>query len=89
MQKKVLLIFWDGGNISSSPCGSAGRVHSLVLCAKTFFCPCYFQWTEVATNQHEELIVRSLLAARNAFLEIRLHMREMGVAAGIPVRPPL
>jgi phosphomevalonate kinase len=43
----------------------------------------------VATNQHEELIVRSLLAARNAFLEIRLHMREMGVAAGIPVRPHL
>ncbi|KAM0847799.1 hypothetical protein ACQ4PT_054794 [Festuca glaucescens] len=45
------------------------------------------KWTELATNQHEELIVRSLLAARNAFLEIRLHMREMGVAAGIPIEP--
>uniref|UniRef100_A0ACD5WXQ5 Uncharacterized protein n=1 Tax=Avena sativa TaxID=4498 RepID=A0ACD5WXQ5_AVESA len=46
----------------------------------------FMKWTEVAANEHEELIVRSLLAARDAFLEIRLHMREMGVAAGIPVR---
>jgi len=43
----------------------------------------------VATNQHQEAIVRSLLAARDAFLEIRRHMREMGIAAGVPVRPPL
>uniref|UniRef100_A0A0E0NSK0 phosphomevalonate kinase n=1 Tax=Oryza rufipogon TaxID=4529 RepID=A0A0E0NSK0_ORYRU len=45
------------------------------------------KWTEVATNQHQELIVRSLLAARDAFLEIRLHMREMGIAAGVPIEP--
>ena len=50
---------------------------------------CSHQWTEVATNQHQEAIVRSLLAARDAFLEIRRHMREMGIAAGVPVRPPL
>uniref|UniRef100_A0A0A9G9S8 Uncharacterized protein n=1 Tax=Arundo donax TaxID=35708 RepID=A0A0A9G9S8_ARUDO len=43
------------------------------------------KWPEVATDQHQELIVRSLLAARDAFLEIRCHMREMGVAAGVPV----
>ncbi|KQK22532.1 phosphomevalonate kinase, peroxisomal [Brachypodium distachyon] len=45
------------------------------------------KWTEVATNQHQELVVMSLLAARDAFLEIRLHMREMGVAAGVPIEP--
>jgi len=50
---------------------------------------CSLQWTEVATNQNQELIVRSLLAARDASLEIRLHMREMGIGAGVPVRPPL
>jgi phosphomevalonate kinase len=43
----------------------------------------------VATNQHQELIIKSLLAARDACLEIRLHMREMGIAAGVPVRSPL
>lgn len=45
------------------------------------------KWTEAATNQHQELIVRSLSAARDAFLEIRLHMREMGKAAGVPIEP--
>uniref|UniRef100_A0A0E0KBD8 phosphomevalonate kinase n=1 Tax=Oryza punctata TaxID=4537 RepID=A0A0E0KBD8_ORYPU len=45
------------------------------------------KWTEVATNQHQELIVRSLLAARDTFLEIRLHMREMGIAACVPIEP--
>uniref|UniRef100_A0A804R6J5 phosphomevalonate kinase n=1 Tax=Zea mays TaxID=4577 RepID=A0A804R6J5_MAIZE len=44
-------------------------------------------WAEVATNQHQELIIRSLLAARDACLEIRLHMREMGIAAGVPIEP--
>ncbi|VAI07664.1 unnamed protein product [Triticum turgidum subsp. durum] len=47
----------------------------------------FMKWTEVATNQHQELVVKSLLAARDAFLEIRLHMREMGVAAGVPIEP--
>ncbi|XP_066388397.1 phosphomevalonate kinase, peroxisomal-like [Miscanthus floridulus] len=47
----------------------------------------YGKWTEVATNQDQELIVRSLLAARDASLEIRLHMREMGIAAGVPIEP--
>jgi phosphomevalonate kinase len=41
----------------------------------------------VASNQQQELIVRSLVAARDAFLEIRLHMREMGIAASVPVSP--
>ncbi|PUZ41893.1 hypothetical protein GQ55_9G540200 [Panicum hallii var. hallii] len=47
----------------------------------------YGKWTEVATNQHQEVIVRSLLGARDAFLEIRLHMREMGIAAGVQIEP--
>ncbi|KAJ1297927.1 hypothetical protein BS78_01G415800 [Paspalum vaginatum] len=47
----------------------------------------YGKWTEVATSQHQELIVRSLLATRDACLEIRLRMREMGVAAGVPIEP--
>ncbi|NP_001355169.1 phosphomevalonate kinase [Zea mays] len=47
----------------------------------------YEKWTEVATNQHQELIIKSLLAARDACLEIRLHMREMGIAAGVPIEP--
>ncbi|KAF0910589.1 hypothetical protein E2562_003024 [Oryza meyeriana var. granulata] len=45
------------------------------------------KWIEVATNQHQELIVKSLLAARDTFLEIRIHMREMGIAAGVPIEP--
>jgi phosphomevalonate kinase len=48
--------------------------------------PCR-KWTEVASNQQQELIVRSLVVARDAFLEIRLHMREMGMAAGVPIEP--
>ncbi|CAN6313384.1 unnamed protein product [Urochloa humidicola] len=47
----------------------------------------YGKWAEVATNQHQEAIVRSLLAARDASLEIRLHMRQMGIAAGVPIEP--
>ncbi|CAD6202930.1 unnamed protein product [Miscanthus lutarioriparius] len=44
----------------------------------------HLTYGKVATNQDQELIVRSLLAARDASLEIRLHMREMGIAAGVP-----
>ncbi|KAL6907554.1 hypothetical protein ACP4OV_002593 [Aristida adscensionis] len=57
---------------------SVVRSCSNLLCKK---------WTEMATNQHQEMIIGSLLAARDAFLEIRSHMREMGVAAGVPIEP--
>lgn len=57
---------------------------SVVRSCSHFTC---WKWTEVATNQHQKMIVKSLLAARDAFLEIRLHMREMGVAAGVPIEP--
>uniref|UniRef100_A0A0D9VRZ3 phosphomevalonate kinase n=1 Tax=Leersia perrieri TaxID=77586 RepID=A0A0D9VRZ3_9ORYZ len=60
------------------PYESVLRSCSRLMCSK---------WTEVATSQHQELIVRSLLVARDAFLEIRLHMREMGIAAGVPIEP--
>ncbi|RWV85835.1 hypothetical protein GW17_00052337, partial [Ensete ventricosum] len=47
--------------------------------------PILVQWMQLVNDQYQELVVKSLLGARNAFLEIRLHMREMGKAAGVPV----
>ncbi|KAJ8468119.1 hypothetical protein OPV22_030671 [Ensete ventricosum] len=44
-------------------------------------------WMQLVNDQYQELVVKSLLGARNAFLEIRLHMREMGKAAGVPIEP--
>ncbi|OAY77543.1 Phosphomevalonate kinase [Ananas comosus] len=44
------------------------------------------QWLEQAVDQFGESIVKSLLGARNAFVEIRSHMRQMGNAAGVPVK---
>lgn len=43
---------------------------------------------EQAADQYEASVVESLLGARNAFLEIRVNMQEMGKAAGVPVRFP-
>ena len=40
---------------------------------------------EQATQQCQEAIAKALLGARDAMLEIRRHMREMGEAAGVPV----
>nr|CAD1845146.1 unnamed protein product [Ananas comosus var. bracteatus] len=45
------------------------------------------KWLEQAVDQFGESIVKSLLGARNAFVEIRSHMRQMGNAAGVPIEP--
>ncbi|XP_065018550.1 phosphomevalonate kinase, peroxisomal-like isoform X1 [Musa acuminata AAA Group] len=44
-------------------------------------------WMQLVNDQYQEFVVKSLIGARNAFLEIRLHMREMGKAAGVPIEP--
>lgn len=41
---------------------------------------------EGVTEPIKEAIVKVLLMAREAMLRIRSHMRQMGEAAGIPVR---
>lgn len=47
--------------------------------------PILVQWMQLVNDQYQEVVVKSLIGARNAFLEIRVHMREMGKAAGVPV----
>lgn len=43
------------------------------------------QWMELVTDQYQESVVKYLLGARHAFLEVRAYMKEMGNAAGVPV----
>lgn len=38
-------------------------------------------------NERSQAVVKALLGARDAMLEIRYHMRNMGEAAGIPIEP--
>lgn len=45
------------------------------------------RWIELVADQHQESIVKSLLGARDAFLNIRFHMQQMGKAAGVPIEP--
>ncbi|KAL6002736.1 hypothetical protein ACLOJK_022956 [Asimina triloba] len=45
------------------------------------------KWLEQATDPHQEVVTRSLLAVRDAMLEIRFHLRQMGQAAGAPIEP--
>lgn len=45
------------------------------------------KWMEQAADQYQESIVKSLLGARNAFIDIRFHMQQMGKAAGVPIEP--
>ncbi|XP_043692329.1 phosphomevalonate kinase, peroxisomal-like isoform X2 [Telopea speciosissima] len=45
------------------------------------------QWMEQATDPCGQAIVNALLGARDAVLDIRLHMRQMGEAAGVPIEP--
>lgn len=40
---------------------------------------------EQATEPSQQTIVKALLGARDAMLEIRSNMRQMGEAAGVPV----
>ncbi len=43
------------------------------------------QWIEQATEPSREAVVKALLGSRNAMLQIRNYMRQMGEAAGVPV----
>lgn len=45
----------------------------------------FMQWIETVPDQVGDLIVKSLLATREAFLQIRHFLREMGKNAGVPV----
>ncbi|KAF3339311.1 putative phosphomevalonate kinase [Carex littledalei] len=45
----------------------------------------YNNWIEMVSDQVGELIVKSLLATREAFLQIRHFLCEMGKNAGVPV----
>ncbi|GAV74565.1 GHMP_kinases_N domain-containing protein [Cephalotus follicularis] len=43
------------------------------------------KWMEQPAEPNQEAVVKTLVGARNAMLEIRCHMRQMGEAAGVPV----
>lgn len=45
------------------------------------------KWMEQVGDQFQGSVVKSLLGARDAFLEIRYHLQQMGGAAGIPIEP--
>lgn len=47
------------------------------------------QWLENANEPTQAEIVKELLGARDAMLQIRHQMRKMGEAAGIPVSSPV
>ncbi|KAI5656391.1 hypothetical protein M9H77_25184 [Catharanthus roseus] len=46
----------------------------------------YDKWVG-GENEMSQAILKALLGARDAMLEIRYHMRKMGEAAGIPIEP--
>ncbi|KAK6934924.1 GHMP kinase N-terminal domain, partial [Dillenia turbinata] len=45
------------------------------------------KWMEQAMEPGHETIVKALLRARDAMLEIRYNMQQMGEAAGVPIEP--
>ncbi|CAI0418724.1 unnamed protein product [Linum tenue] len=45
------------------------------------------KWLEQAADPNEEAVAKALLGAREAMLEIRKYMRQMGEAAGVPIEP--
>ncbi|XP_042398893.1 phosphomevalonate kinase, peroxisomal-like [Zingiber officinale] len=47
----------------------------------------YGRWMELVSDQFQESVVKSLLGARHAFLEVRAYMQEMGKVAGVPIEP--
>ncbi|XP_058103975.1 phosphomevalonate kinase, peroxisomal isoform X1 [Magnolia sinica] len=47
----------------------------------------YEKWLEQAVDPYQEAVIKSLIGARDAMLEIRFHMQQMGQAAGIPIEP--
>eukprot|EP00262_Sarcandra_glabra_P007982 TRINITY_DN21150_c0_g1_i1.p1 TRINITY_DN21150_c0_g1~~TRINITY_DN21150_c0_g1_i1.p1 ORF type:complete len:514 (+),score=106.52 TRINITY_DN21150_c0_g1_i1:156-1697(+) len=47
----------------------------------------YEKWMELVADSYQEAVVKLLLGARDAILEIRFHMQQMGKAAGVPIEP--
>nr|QBZ39493.1 phosphomevalonate kinase [Santalum album] len=45
------------------------------------------KWMEQEMDPSQREIVKALLGAKNAVLDIRCHMKQMGEAAGIPIEP--
>ncbi|KAK7317142.1 hypothetical protein RJT34_01120 [Clitoria ternatea] len=45
------------------------------------------KWIEQASEPNKEAVIKALLGAKDAMLEIRHHMRLMGEAAGVPIEP--
>ncbi|CAL1399528.1 unnamed protein product [Linum trigynum] len=45
------------------------------------------KWVEQAADHKQEAVAKALLGAREAMLDIRKHMRQMGEAAGVPIEP--
>lgn len=45
------------------------------------------KWMEQSVGPGDQAVVEALIGARNAMLEIRSHMRQMGEAAGVPIEP--
>lgn len=45
------------------------------------------EWMEQIDHQYQESVVKVLLQAREAFLEIRFYMQQIGNAAGVPIEP--
>ncbi|XP_077234915.1 phosphomevalonate kinase, peroxisomal-like [Tasmannia lanceolata] len=47
----------------------------------------YEKWMEQAGDPSQLAVTKSLLGARDAILQIRFHMQQMGKAAGVPIEP--
>ncbi|XP_016193444.1 phosphomevalonate kinase, peroxisomal-like [Arachis ipaensis] len=47
----------------------------------------FSQWIEQASEPNKEAVIKALLGAKEAMLGIRYHMRLMGEAAGVPIKP--
>ncbi|XP_054808953.1 phosphomevalonate kinase, peroxisomal isoform X1 [Prosopis cineraria] len=45
------------------------------------------KWIDQASEPNKEAVIKALLGAKDAMLQIRYHMRTMGEAAGVPIEP--
>lgn len=57
--------------------------HMIGLCSSSS----HEKWMDRLFDQCQEEIVKSLIGARDAFLEIRILMQHMGKSAGVPIEP--
>ncbi|KAG8649164.1 phosphomevalonate kinase, peroxisomal isoform X1 [Manihot esculenta] len=47
------------------------------------------KWIEQSTEPSRDAVVKALLGSRNAMLQIRNYMHQMGEAAGVPIEPEM